>query len=69
MSKNINELNSNERYKKENTIVKTIRLNKNTDSDLIEFLQDKNFGAIVKQALRYYMEQGKGWASRNYDIC
>ena len=43
-------------WMKENTVVISIRLQKNTDSDIIEFLKDKSKQGVIKQALRLMMD-------------
>ena len=43
-------------WMKENTVVISIRLQKSTDADIIEFLKDKSKQGVIKQALRLMME-------------
>lgn len=43
-------------WMKANTVQATAKLNRNTDSDIIEYFGDKIPAAIVKAALREYME-------------
>ncbi|MEY8543555.1 hypothetical protein [Dubosiella newyorkensis] len=40
------------KYKKANLIQKKIDLNKNTDQDIIHWLEDKTFSTYVKQLIR-----------------
>lgn len=40
------------KYDRENTIVKTMKLNKNTDVDIIERLKDEKFQTYVKKLIR-----------------
>lgn len=40
------------KYKKANLIQKKIDLNKNTDQDIIQWLEDKTFSTYVKQLIR-----------------
>lgn len=47
------------RWKKENTTMVAIRLNKNTDSDILEFLEGKQNQTVIKAALREYMNNHK----------
>ena len=39
-----------------NTIVSSVKLNRNTDQDIIGFYGDKITASTIKSALRYYME-------------
>lgn len=40
------------KYKKANLIQKKIDLNKNTDQDIIQWLENKTFSTYVKQLIR-----------------
>ena len=40
------------KYKKANLIQKKIDLNKNTDQDIIQWLEDKTYSTYVKQLIR-----------------
>lgn len=50
---------SERRWKKENTTMVAIRLNKNTDSDILEFLEGKQNQTVIKAALREYIANHK----------
>lgn len=50
---------SERRWKKENTTMVAIRLNKNTDSDILEYLEGKQNQTVIKAALREYMNNHK----------
>jgi hypothetical protein len=47
---------SHAEWQKANTIVATVRLQKRTDADIIEYLKDKPTATTIKQALRLLME-------------
>lgn len=54
------EKKANERWKKNNAILINFRLYKNTDQDLIEYIQSlDNVQGTIKQALREYKEAHK----------
>ena len=46
-------------WMKANSRMITVRIMKNTEADLYEFLQGKEIAPIVKKALREYMENHK----------
>lgn len=51
-----------EAYKKwsrEKTVMITMRLQKSTDADILQFLEDKPKQTIIKAALREYMNNHK----------
>lgn len=62
MPKNPNYKNEyNKVYNRDKTISFILRLNKNHDSDLIEFLQkQKNKAKVMKESLYMYIEHMKG---------
>lgn len=43
-------------WKKENTVMISIRLQKGTDADILKFLEGKQKQTVIKQALRLMME-------------
>lgn len=43
-------------WKKENTVVVTMRLQKNTDADILQYLDGKAKQTVIKAALREYMK-------------
>jgi len=43
-------------WQKENTVMVSVRLQKSTDSDILEFLDGKSKQAVIKEALREYMK-------------
>lgn len=43
-------------WKKENTVMISIRLQKGTDADILKFLEGKQKQTVIKQALRLLME-------------
>ena len=43
------------RWMKENTVMINARLTKNTDADIIEYLQGKQKATLIKAAIREYM--------------
>ena len=45
------------RWIKEHTVMITAKLNKNTDRDILTYLQDKALATTIKAALREYMER------------
>lgn len=47
-------------WNKENTVFIGIRLQKSTDSDIIEYLQDKPKQTEIKKAMRYYINLKQG---------
>ena len=47
------------KWKKENTVMLSMRLQKSTDADIIRFLEDKQKQTVIKAALREYMENHK----------
>jgi hypothetical protein len=47
------------KYNKENIANKVISFNKNTEADLLEWIQDKKFGTYVKNLIRADMEAQK----------
>lgn len=47
------------RWMKENSIIFSIKLMKRTEADLIEFLEGKVKGEVMKTALREYIENHK----------
>ena len=46
-------------WRKENTVMVSIRLQKSTDADILQFLDGKQKQTIIKAALREYMENHK----------
>ena len=46
-------------WDKENTVMPTVKLQKNTDADILQFLEGKQKQTIIKIALREYMENHK----------
>ena len=46
-------------WMKENTLLFSVRLQKSTDSDIIEYLEGKNRGTEIKKALRLLIEAEK----------
>ena len=53
------ETDSHKKWAKENTIVFSTRLQKNTDADILAFLKGKAKQTIVKAALREYIANHK----------
>ena len=47
------------KWKKENTVMITMRLQKGTDADILQFLDGKQKQTVIKAALREYMENHK----------
>jgi len=47
------------KWDKENVLIMSVKLFKNTDADLLEYLEGKQRGPIVKAALREYIENHK----------
>ena len=47
------------KYKANETVFYGLRLNRNTDADLIKMLEGKNKSAIIKEALRLKLEADK----------
>lgn len=45
------------RWMRENTVVKTLRFTRNTEQDLLDYLEDKPTATVIKAALREYMER------------
>ena len=43
------------RWMKENTVMINARLTKNTDADIIEYLEGKQKATLIKAAIREYM--------------
>lgn len=50
---------SKRKWDKENVVLVGIKLFRKTDSDIIEYLKDKNKRDTVLEALRYYIENHK----------
>lgn len=46
-------------WDKENTVMVTTKLQKNTDADILRFLEGKQKQTVIKLALREYMENHK----------
>lgn len=44
------------RWMKENTVMINARLTKNTDADIIEYLEGKQKATLIKAAIREYMQ-------------
>lgn len=51
------QIRASAKYDKENVIRKSMKLNKNTDRDIIEFLKDKSFQTYVKELIRADMKK------------
>lgn len=51
------QIRASAKYDKENVIRKSMKLNKNTDQDIIEFLKDKSFQTYVKELIRADMKK------------
>ena len=47
------------KWKKENSVMLSMRLQKSTDADILEYLEGKQKQTIIKLALREYMENHK----------
>ncbi len=43
-------------WDKENTVMTTVKLQKNTDADILRFLEGKQKQTVIKLALREYMK-------------
>lgn len=54
------ESEAHKKWVKENTVFIGIRLQKNTDSDILEYLEGKQNQTEIKKALRAYIELQKG---------
>ena len=48
------------KWQKENTVQVPLKLQKSTDADIIEYLEGKVKNAVIKAALREYIENHKG---------
>ena len=46
-------------WKKANTVMLSMRLQKTTDADILKFLDGKQKQTIIKQAIREYMDKHK----------
>lgn len=46
-------------WDKENTVMTTVKLQKNTDADILRFLGGKQKQTVIKLALREYMKNHK----------
>ena len=46
-------------WQKEHTVVITMRLQMSTDSDILAYFEGKSKQALIKKALREYMENHK----------
>ena len=46
-------------WDKENTVMTAIKLQRNTDADILQFLEGKQKQTVIKLALREYMENHK----------
>ncbi len=55
MPKEYYESEAKRKWQKENTVFFGIKLQKTTDADIIEFLQNKSKQTVIKAALREYM--------------
>lgn len=51
------QIKANNKYNKEKTILKSIRFTKETESDLLEWLEDKPFSTYVKRLIREDIEK------------
>jgi len=51
---------SYKKWAKENTVVYSLRFQKSTDADILEFLSDKPKQTTIKLALREYMANHSG---------
>lgn len=54
------ESEAHKRWMRENSKIYGVRIMKNSEPDLWEFLQGKEASAIIKLALREYIENHKG---------
>lgn len=54
------ESEAHKRWMRENSKIYGVRIMKNSEPDLWEFLQGKESSAIIKLALREYIENHKG---------
>lgn len=54
------ESEAHKKWVKENTVYIGIRLQKRTDSDILEYLEGKQNQTEIKKALRTYIELQKG---------
>lgn len=52
---NMAESEAHKRWVKENTVFVGVRLQKNTDADILRFLENKQNQTTIKAALREYM--------------
>lgn len=43
-------------WQKENTVMISMRLQKSTDADILEYMKDKKNQTVIKAALREYMK-------------
>ena len=50
---------SRKKWEKENTVCLSMKLQKTTDKDLLEYLEGKTKQAGIKEALRFYIEHHK----------
>lgn len=46
-------------WQKENTVMISMRLQKSTDADILSYLEGKTRQAVIKAAIREYMENHK----------
>lgn len=54
------ESEAKKKWQKENTEFIGVKLQKSTDADIIEYLDGKVKNAVIKAALREYIENHKG---------
>ena len=54
------ESEAKQKWQKENTVFIGVKLQKSTDADLIQYLDGKVKNAVIKAALREYIENHKG---------
>lgn len=53
------ESDAKRKWQKENTVQVPLKLQKSTDADIIEYLDGKVKNAVIKAALREYIENHK----------
>ena len=53
------ESEAKKKWMRENTVVCSVKFNKNTEQDLLAYLEGKPTATVFKQALREYMENHK----------
>ena len=53
------ESEAKQKWQKENTVVVSLKLQKSTDADILQYLDGKVKNAIIKAAIREYIQNRK----------